>query len=190
MKKIIAQIILSSDSSLDVWEKVNYVLIIILKIAPIAFVLNGLNIWFKDNSMFFSFIVFALLGNMLVGVWKHRLEKTFNWEEFFKKNITMWIIIILVYPILEMIRQLTGDNIIGEGFKVVIQVATFLYPGSKILKNCYIISNGQFPPEFIMTRLYRFEKTGNADYIFNNDKIDDVIENEKTEDNEQTEINN
>lgn len=181
MKKIFAQIILSSDNNIDMWEKTQYILISIAKIAPFAFVLNGLNIWFKDNQMFFSFIVFALLGNMIAGIWKHRLEKTFNWEEFFKKNITMWVIILLTYPILEMIGLLTGDNVIGEGFKVLIQVATLLYPGSKILKNCYIISNGQFPPEFIMTRLYRFEKTGNTDYIFDKEKIDDVIDENKNQ---------
>lgn len=169
-KKIYAQIILSADSNLDWTEKFQYIIAVIAKFAPIAFILNGLNIWFKDNQMFFSFIIFALLTNMVVGVWKHRRERTFSWEQFFKKNITMWVIILLTYPILEMLRLLTGDNIVGEGFKVVIQVATFLYPASKILKNTYIISNGQFPPEFIMTRLYRFEKTGNPDHIFNKEQ--------------------
>lgn len=173
-KKLYAQIVLSADSSLDWSEKFQYMVTIVAKFAPLAFVLSGLNIWFKDNQMFFSFIIFALIINMIAGVWKHSRERTFCWEEFFKKNLKMWVIIILTYPILEMLRQLTGDNIVGEGFKVVIQVATFLYPASKILKNMYIISNGQFPPEFIMTRLYRFEKTGNPDYIFSKDKIDDA----------------
>lgn len=175
IKRIFNQLILSAESTVNWYDKLQYFLITVLKLSPFAFILDGLNIWFTTNKTFFSFILFALLGNMIVGIWKHRKLNTFCWEQFFKKNILMWVVIIITYPILEMLRHLTGDNIIGEGFSVIIQVATFLYPASKILKNMYIVSNGDFPPEFIMTRLYKFEKTGNLDYIFSKDKIDEMI---------------
>lgn len=170
LKRTFAQIVLSFSDITNWQDQVYYILFSIMKLAPIAFILSGLNIWFKDNTMFFSFIIFALIINMLAGIIRHKLCNTFSWEEFFTKNIVMWLVIILSYPVLEMLRYIAGDNIVSEGFKIIIQVATFLYPGSKILKNVYIISNGQFPSKFIMEGLYKFEQTGNTDYIFNRRK--------------------
>lgn len=165
-KKTFTQIILSADSNLDWIDKLNYLLISISKIAPIAFILSGLSLWFNNNQTFFSFIICTLLINVIVGIWKHKRAGTFKWKIFFWKNIEMWLIIVLIYPLLEMLSILAGDNFIGEGFKVLIQISTILYPGSKILKNGYILSNRKFPPGFLMERLYKFEKTGNLNELF------------------------
>lgn len=82
----------------------------------------------------------------------------------------MWAVLIPVYTLLEMLRLTAGDNMIGEGFKVVIQITTLLYPISKALKNFYILSNKQFPPQFIMNKIYNFEKTGDIKEFFNKEK--------------------
>lgn len=183
MKKFLAQLILVSDNNLDWSEKISYILITLTKLAPIAFILSGLNFWFSDNKVFFTFLVYTLIANIIAGVWRHRKEKSFSWEKFFTKNFQMWIIIIMTYPLLEMIHILTGDSVISQVFSMIIQLATLLYPGSKFLKNMYIISNKQFPPRFIMERLYKFEKTGNPDVIFSKDYLAlDEKEKEEFED--------
>ena len=64
-------------------------------------------------------------------------------------------------------RLIAGDNLAGEVFKVTIQIATILYPASKILKNIYVLSNKQYPPSFIMDKIYKFEKDGNVKDLFN-----------------------
>ena len=109
---------------------------------------------------------------MLVGAFFHNKMGTFNWVEMFKKNVLMWMVLIVVYTMLEMLRLTAGDNFVGEGFKILIQVTTLLYPVSKVLKNIYILSNKQFPPAFIMNKVYDFEKNGNVKDLFDidNDK--------------------
>ncbi len=82
----------------------------------------------------------------------------------------MWIILVLVYGLLEMLRITAGNNFVGEGFKVLIQVMTLLYPISKALKNIYILSNKKFPPSFIMDKIYTFEKNGDLNNLFQIDK--------------------
>ena len=180
IKKLFAQIVLSADEDLSWSNKLYYILISITKLAPIAFIFDGLKLWFNDNRMFFSFILYAIVANMIAGVWRHNKENSISWEKFFAKNMQMWIIILLTYPLLEMLKILAGDNIISEVFTIVIQVSTILYPGSKLLKNIYIISNRQFPPKFIMERLFKFEKTGNPDVIFSKDGVE-LTEDEREE---------
>lgn len=82
----------------------------------------------------------------------------------------MIAVILFGYTMLEIIKLRLGDNILAQGFGTIIEVSTILYPGSKVLKNLYILSNKQFPPAFIMERLYNFEKSGN---------INDLIDNKK-----------
>lgn len=166
LKRTFAQIILSFSDITNWQDQAYYILSSIMKLAPIAFILSGLSLWFNNNQTFFSFIICTLLINIIIGAWKHKRAGTFKWKTFFWKNIEMWFIIILIYPLLEMLSILAGDNFIGEGFKVLIQISTILYPGSKILKNGYILSNRKFPPGFLMERLYKFEKTGNLNELF------------------------
>jgi hypothetical protein len=107
---------------------------------------------------------------MVVGAIFHNKMGTFNWVELFKKNILMWVVLIVVYAMLEMLRLTAGNNFVGESFKILIQVLTLLYPVSKVLKNIYILSNKQFPPAFIMDKIYNFEKNGDLNELFDTDK--------------------
>lgn len=170
IKETLCKIILLVDARPTFTEKIGYLFQVIGTFTPIAYLLDGLNLWFKTNQQFSSFILICLLVNMIVGAIFHSRMKTFNWVELFKKNIVMWVVLIVVYTMLEMLRLTAGDNFIGEGFKILIQVSTLLYPVSKVLKNVYILSNKQFPPAFIMDKIYNFEKEGNLQELFNIDK--------------------
>ena len=167
LRKIFYSLILCSYDGVSLSVKLQYVTKLILTFIPLAFVLDGFGLWFSENSMFFSFILYTLVINMIVGLWYHIKLNTFSWKEFFVKNITMWVVILLAYPILEFMRLIAGDNLAGEVFKVTIQIATILYPASKILKNIYVLSNKQYPPSFIMDKIYKFEKDGDVKDLFN-----------------------
>lgn len=170
IKKALCGIILIADNKPTFLEKTHYFINIILTCAPIAYLLNGLNFWFTTNQKFASFILVCLFANMIIGCIYHHKMGTFSWERFFKRNILMWINLIIVYLMLEILRQTAGDNLLGEGFRILIQVTTLLYPISKVLKNVYILSNKQFPPEFIMEKIYNFEKNGNLKDLLDTDK--------------------
>lgn len=78
IKKFLAQVILMSDEEVSFVDKIQYSVLILAKLAPIAFVLNGLSIWFNDNKLFFSFIIYTLIANIGFGVWRHKKERTFK----------------------------------------------------------------------------------------------------------------
>ncbi|MEJ2905105.1 hypothetical protein WAE58_21850 [Pedobacter panaciterrae] len=166
MKRLFCEFILVGDHSVGLKDRFIYMGLILIKIAPFAFVLDLFNWWIKENKQFGTFICIALLLNMIVGLVTHIKNNSFNFPSFLGRNAIMIFVVCVVYVMLEMLRYTAGNNIIGEVFKILIQVTTLMYPTSKVFKNCYILSNGKYPPEFIMQRLYNFEKNGDLNAFF------------------------
>jgi hypothetical protein len=167
IRKIYFSIILLASDKPSIAEKIQYWLKLIATSAPVVLVLDYFDFWYKDNSQFFNYVLVALILNMIIGIVYHVKMNTFSWGDFFMRNISMFINVLVVYVLLDMLRNTAGNNIVGESFKVLIQVTTLLYPISKTLKNIYILNQNKFPPAFIMERLYNFEKNGNLDDLFN-----------------------
>lgn len=166
--KFLSKIALLADNQPSFLDKLKYFVQVITTLGPIVWLIEGISGWLSENQRFSVFVIAALILNLSVGIWYHIKMKSFSWEQFLFKNCTMAAILILSYTMLEMIAITAGDNILADGFRSVIQVSTLLWPGSKFLKNLYILSNKQFPPGFIMERLYNFEKTGNLNDLFPN----------------------
>lgn len=167
IKKLLYSVILLTSDRPTFLERLGYWIKLLLASAPIVAMLEYLGYWYGDNSQFISFVLVALLINMGVGLKYHHKMGTFSWKDFFNRNIAMFISVITVYVLLEMLRITAGKNMVGEVFKVLIQVTTLLYPTSKALKNIYIMNQKKFPPSFIMERIYNFEKNGNIKELFN-----------------------
>lgn len=156
-----------SDFELDHVEKFQYLLKLILTFTPVAYVLNIFNAWFPDNKVFFQVLVWTIIANVFVGARVHWKNKSFKIKTLLLKNIEMCAIIIATYPILEGINMLTGDNVASDVFQWAIQIGTILYPGSKVIKNVHIWSQGKYPPAFIMEKIYKFEKDGDVNDLLN-----------------------
>ncbi len=170
MKKLFYSLILAADHGASIKGRAQFMTEVILKIAPLAYLLDMVNWWFKENKQFGTFICIAILINMVVGAVKHLKYKSFDFKLFFAKNCMMIFVVCMVYIMLEMLRYTAGANIVGEIFKILIQVTTLMYPTSKVFKNCYVLSNGKYPPEFIMQRLYNFERNGDLNNLFKTKK--------------------
>lgn len=170
MYRFIAQLTLIAYDNLSWQEKIHYYYKVIIQSAPVAFILAFIGAWFQENSEFSLFLCVALLLNMIVGAWSHTKQNTFSWLEFFQGNVIMIAVVVIVYAMLEMLRHTVGDNIVGEAFKITIQLTTLLYPTSKVFKNIFILTAGKYPPEFIMNKLYNFEKNGDLSEFFKNKK--------------------
>lgn len=166
LRKVFCGILLISDKQPTFSEKLLYYISIIAAFGPVVYVIDGLNWWFLQNIRFVSFIIFFIVTNIVFGAIFHLKNKTFSWESLLIRNALMICILTFTYTVLEMLTLTAGKNVFAESFRVVLQISTLLYPGSKILKNIYILSNKQFPPSFIMDRLYNFEKTGNLNDLF------------------------
>lgn len=159
-------------------EKIKYCLFVIAHLAPLAFFMEWIDAWFKDNGQFFFFVCVALIINMGAGVWFHLKYGTFKMRDFLLKNVEMMGVVVIVYVMLEMLRYTAGENIAGELFRIIIQVLTLLYPVSKVLRNMFIISRGKHPPKFIMMKLYNFERYGDLEEFFKTKKGEDMEDSE------------
>ncbi len=163
----LCNLIVGNSSQFDVTDRIESMINSIVTFTPIAIILSGLELWFKDNQMFFSFVIIAIMFNMLLGGIMHWKKGDFNLETFLIKTITMLIVVLISYVLLEFLVQIVGvENATGILFEKTIQVATILYPTGKCFKNVYILSDGKHPPEFIMNKIYNFQKTGDLnDFI-------------------------
>lgn len=143
----------------------------VLFMTPIAYFMSWLGIWFDRNQMFFSIVMWAILANAIIGLWKHwRITKEFTWAAFLRKNAEMMTAIFICYFMLDMLRYTAGENVAGEIFRILIQVTTLLYPVSKVLKNIFIITDGEYPPKYIMERIFNFEKNGDLKDLFRTER--------------------
>lgn len=163
----ICDIIIASNDDVNIWDRIISAIKSIGTLTPVSLVMSGLGLWFENNLMFFTFTIISILINMGFGGWMHWSKGTFSLETLLYKNIKMTFIVLVSYMMLEFIAQIMGiDNTIGEIFEKTIQIATLLYPVGKVLKNLFILSDGKHPPEFIMKKIYNFQKTGDLkDFI-------------------------
>lgn len=172
-----ANVILYADSKIDASERTVIAAKLLFISTPIAYVLNQFNHWFDNNHKFVSYMIYAMIANMAMGLWAHRKRKTFDWKEFWKKNSEMFLITIVVYFLLEILSDVSGNSNTGNVFQIMIHILTLLYPISKAFKSIHFITNGKMPPAFIMKRLYRFDETGDVNELFKTPE-------EKTNENE------
>lgn len=133
---------------------------------PFSFVVDALGRWLGANADFWVYLCFAFVVNATVGATRHLIFKTFNPWFFMTKNATICLLTIVSYATWDLVRHIAGDNIAGEAFGKLIQISALLFPISKISKNVFILSKGKIPPEFIMRRLYNFEKNGDLKHLF------------------------
>lgn len=176
LKKLYYGLLLIADDKVSICPKIVALFKLVATFAPIAYVLDLINIWFITNKQFVVFVTMTIAINMLIGAWRHRKLATFKWEKLLIKTVKMMAVLISTYALLEMIRITAGDNILTNSFKVIIQVITIFYPASKALKSVFIISNGEYPPKWIMEKVYSFEKDGDVDGLFDVKKRDEEID--------------
>lgn len=165
-------LIVAADSQFNWIERAfAWIKIAFISILASSFIISlksEFNIWFTDNQKFVNGFVLVLFANIIFGMWRHMKTKSFDWKQFFIKNILMMVLVSSVYLILHRLHLSSGDNMLSEGFEAFIQVLTLFYPASKAIKSIYIISNGTYPPDFIMKKIYNFEKEGDLKDLFSN----------------------
>jgi len=164
--KVYFTVALSTDGHLSFLERVENFIKSIFVSTIGAFILFHLNAWFSTNRGFMIGVVLFILINMILGAVVHKKKGGFDWKTLLKKTIQMCVVLLLSYFVLEVILSIVGESTIVQGFRITIQVSTLLYPGSKILKNIFIISEGEHPPKWVMEKIYNFQENGDLKALF------------------------
>lgn len=165
-RSVFFSFVLIADDRVSFLTKISTYLKLLLGFGPIAYGLDLVGFWFTDNKKFVTFFIVIVIANACLGLWKHKKMNQFDWEQFFSKTGRMLVVVIITYFLLSMIAGITGENFISEGFETSIQVMTLFYPASKGLKSIFVISNGEYPPKWIMKKVYNFEEDGDMSDLF------------------------
>lgn len=192
MKQLLQQIayeyLLIAERDIPFYEKWENYLKLIASWAPIAFFLDGFDLWFANNKYFLKTMIVVIMCNMLFGAWRYLKINDFHWDVLMKRTLYMFVICFSFYLVLEMIRNNAGENVATEAFKYVIQVTVLMYPGAKFFKSIYVLTNGELPPEWLMKRVYGFQETGNlTEFISSKESSEKEPEEEILEDEHKIE---
>jgi hypothetical protein len=152
--------ILAADDNIPGPSRINNFSKTLLVIGPIAYIIEKLTDWYITNEAFThgNMVLIGLCA--LLGGIMHKRKGDFEWEKLLFKTIKMTILSLVVYTVIEIVISQAGDYGLVTAFRAALQVGTLLYPGTKILKNVYILSKGEYPPTWIMMKVYNFQESG------------------------------
>ena len=176
------------DEKIQLRDRLYYLCLTLLKSTPIILLYSYFLAWKDKNEMFFLGIGCVLFLNMAIGAAYHFSRKTFDFTKFLVKNIKVMLVISVVYFLLAVLKVPLQDTIMGKVFESVIQIMTLMYPTSKAIKNIFILTDGKYPPKWVMKAFYNYEKEGKLKDFFN-DINKSLSDNEESKNNElDTEI--
>ncbi len=150
---------------------------------PIAYILSIVNAWFLNNHEFVSGFIVCVTFNAIFGLWKHNKLGTHSWGEFIKETSMMLTCVMAIYILLSVLNNFAGDSTVSEIFEILIQISTLFYPISKCIKSIHILSNGEYPSEFIMKKFYNFKKDGDVQEFFRTTKQNEYYQPTEEETN-------
>lgn len=180
------------DDKIHLRDRVYYFFIAFFKSIPLLMLYSYFSIWKEKNELFFVGISFILFLNMVVGATYHAKAGSFDIKQFLYGNISVMLVISVVYISLSVLSIPLNESETGKIFQSVVQFMTLMYPVSKIVKNIFVLTGGKYPPQFIMKALYNYEREGKLKDFF--DEINQGVthinsDNEQTQNTESNDTN-
>nr|DAI50214.1 MAG TPA: hypothetical protein [Caudoviricetes sp.] len=180
------------DERIHIRDRVYYFFIAFFKSIPLLVLYSYFSIWREKNELFFSGICFILFLNMVIGAIYHAKAGSFDIKYFLYGNISVMLVIAVVYISLSVLSIPLNESEMGKMFQSVVQFMTLMYPVSKIVKNIFILTKGKYPPKFVMKALYNYEREGKLKDFF--DEINQGMphvssNNEQTQNTESNDTN-
>lgn len=116
--------------------------------------------WYVESFVFIWMLGFALVADLIVGIWKHLLNETFSPKKMLWGFGQKLGLIILVYFLTEAFIQIISDaDLDSVYFKVATKLMIFIYPAGNALVNVGIITKGKFPPLGFLKKFEKFNNT-------------------------------
>ncbi|SHF18953.1 hypothetical protein [Chryseobacterium vrystaatense] len=129
--------------------------------------------WYIDSQFFIMLLIGGLLGDLILGVWKHLKLRTFSFKKLLLGFTEKMAIVTIAYFFTEAIMQIISDGDLDSVyFKMFSKIAIFLYPAGNAAVNMGIITNGKFPFPFLLKRIAKFNNSGDLG-VFNMKKNQD-----------------
>jgi len=134
--------------------------------------------WYLERETYIIILAFALIADLILGVWKHLENHSFSFEKmllgFTKKLAFSIVFYFFSEAFLQILRDAKYDLPAVTGF---LRFLLFAWPGGNVMVNMGILTGGKFPPLFILNRISKFNKTGNINDL----KIKDETNTDTTD---------
>lgn len=116
--------------------------------------------WYIESFVFITMLGFALIADLIVGIWKHMRNGSFSPKKMLTGFCQKMGLVILVYFLTEAFIQIISDaDLDSIYFKVASKIMIFIYPAGNALVNIGIITEGKFPPLAFLKKFEKFNKT-------------------------------
>ncbi|MGV0847455.1 hypothetical protein ACTS9T_12920 [Empedobacter falsenii] len=154
-------LLFTSKIKLTEKERIGFFIESFFKLAPIAFIVNSAFNWHNEHEAFLYGLYGVLFVNAIFGICTHAKLKTLDIGEFAKSTLITIVVVSGVYFSLDRVNNSIPEGFLSIAFTSSVQILTLMFPLAKILRNGYILTNGKFPPEFLIEKLYNYERDGN-----------------------------
>lgn len=133
---------------------------------PLIVIYNHLVSWHNSNELFIESASLIIFINAIFGGISHWKQGTFSWVKLAVKNLAIVFITLSGYLVLDKLFSFFQSTFVGDMLKSAVSFMTLMYPASKFMTSAFIVTNGKFPPEFLMKLFYSYEKTGRLKDFF------------------------
>jgi len=148
-------------------------------LSPFAFVLSKIGEYalgfapiFAKDADFFRVIMLFLFADLVLGVWKHWEQKTFDWKRLytgFIEKVFVSLIGMVMFNAVAGIKEFQEIQTLESWFVLTGKMMNLFYIGGSAFSSMYVITGGKFPPIGFMKRLKSFNETLNINELTKND---------------------
>lgn len=159
-------LLFSLGAGVTLYDRLRYFIYSAWVSFPFIAIYNVLAQWYGLNIVFFESACIIISINAIFGGLSHWKQGTFSWLKLFIKTLLIVFITFSGYIVLDNLFSFFENTFVGETLQSFISFMVLMYPASKFMTSSFILSNGKFPPTFLMKVFYSYEKTGRLKDFF------------------------
>lgn len=159
-------LLFSVGAGVTYWDRLKYFCQAVWLSFPFIVVYNHLVEWHHSHNFFIDAANIIIIINAISGGISHWKQGTFSWKDMAIKNFMIVFIVFSAYLVLDKLFSFFHSTFAGDLLKSSVSFMTLMYPASKFATSTFIITNGKFPPEFLMKLFYSYEKNGRLKDFF------------------------
>ncbi|MCJ8153256.1 hypothetical protein MKJ01_05705 [Chryseobacterium sp. SSA4.19] len=116
--------------------------------------------WYIDSQSFILILIWTLVADLALGVWKHLNLNTFSFKSMIWGFAQKMFFVIVFYFLSEAFLQIISDAKLDSIYvKVFLRFLLFIWPAGNALVNMGIITKGKFPPLAFLKKIHKFNET-------------------------------
>jgi len=146
--------------------KVGSCFLFALSISPLAWLIKLVREHVIRDTGFIEVLLICLLMDMIIGIWKHLKQRTFDWKRLYTgliEKVGITFIGMVVFNLISDIKEWSHLVTVKEYIILVGKLTNLFYVAGSAFNSMYIITGGKFPPLGWMKRMHSFDDSLNPE---------------------------